>query len=170
MQDRVWRVFYTAARTEKKCEERLAARGIEVFLPKYETVRQWADRKKTVVEPLFRNYVFARVDEAERLAVLQTSGIVRCVSFGGALAVVPEEEIEQLQIALRDPGRLDVIEYPRPEIGERVVIAGGPFEGLRGEVVRHQGQTHVIIRITPIQQALRVSVQADRVQRLSAAG
>ena len=165
MTDRVWRVFYTTARTEKKCEQRLAERGVEVFLPKYETLRQWADRKKKVVEPLFRNYLFARVDEAERLAVLQTDGIVRCVGFGGAPAEVPAEQIEQLQIALRDPARLDVIDYPRPEIGERVTITGGPLKGLHGEVVRHQGQLHVVIRITPIRQAVRVSVQADWVEK-----
>jgi hypothetical protein len=30
--------------------------------------------------------------------------------------------------------------------------------------MRHQGEMHVVIRITEIQQALRVSVQADWVQ------
>lgn len=165
MSDRSWRVFYTAARAEKKCEARLRERRIDVFLPKYETIRQWADRKKKVVEPLFRNYIFAQVDERERLAVLQTDGIVRCVVFNGEPAEVPGHEIEQLQIALRDPSKLDVIDYPRPAVGEQVIITGGPFQGLKGEVVQHRGQTHVLIRITPIRQAVRVNVQADWVQR-----
>lgn len=159
-----WRVFYTTARAEKKCAERLRERQVEVFLPTYVTLRQWADRKKKVVEPLFRNYLFARVDEQDRLRVLQTAGIVRCVSFGGRPAIVDPDEVNQLQLAQQDPERLTPIAYPRPDIGERVVVVDGPMRGLRGEVVRHQGQIHVVVRILEIQQALRVSVQADWVQ------
>ena len=159
-----WRVFYTTARAEKKCAERLQERQIEVFLPTYVTLRQWADRKKKVVEPLFRNYLFARVDEKDRLRVLQTSGIVRCVVFDGRPAIVSPEEIEQLQIVQKAPDLLAPMAYPRPGIGTPVTIVDGPFRGLRGEVLRHQGEMHVVIRITEIQQALRVSVQADWVQ------
>ena len=159
-----WRVFYTAARAEKKCAERLKERQIEVFLPTYMTLRQWADRKKKVVEPLFRNYLFARVDEQERLQVLQTLGIVRCVSFGGQPAIIDPDEVSQLQLAQQSPERLTPITYPRPDIGKRVVVVDGPMRGLRGEVIRHQGQIYVVIRVLEIQQALRVSVQADWVQ------
>ena len=159
-----WRVFYTTARAEKKCAQRLQTQDIDVFLPTYVTLRQWADRKKKVVEPLFRNYLFAQVDEAERLRVLQTPGIVRCVAFDGQPARVIPGEIEQLQIAQKAPDRLAPIAYPRPGIGAPVAIVDGPFRGLRGEVVRHQGEMHIVLRITSIQQALRVSVQADWVQ------
>ena len=54
----IWRVFYTRARAEKKCEERLQDRRIEVLVPKKKEVRQWSDRKKEVTVPLFRNYLF----------------------------------------------------------------------------------------------------------------
>ena len=71
---RKWRVFYTQARAEKKCEQRLVQRRVEVYLPTHKVVRQWKDRKKKVVEPLFRNYIFVRVDEQERLHVLRNCG------------------------------------------------------------------------------------------------
>ncbi len=111
---RKWRVFYTQARAEKKCEERLVQRRVEVYLPTHKVVRQWKDRKKKVVEPLFRNYIFARVDEQERLGVLKTPGIVRCISFGGTPAEVDQGEIEQLKIALQDPKRLLLVDFPLP--------------------------------------------------------
>lgn len=99
-EERVWRVFYTFPRAEKKYEQRLSDSGIETYLPKHTVVRQWSDRKKKVVEPLFRNYIFARVDERDRLRALRTDGIVRCVSFQGQPAVVRDEEIEQIRLAL----------------------------------------------------------------------
>ncbi len=159
-----WRVFYTLPRAEKKCETRLAQRHVEVFLPTCEVVRQWKDRKKKVVEPLFKNYIFARVDEQDRLRVLQTPGIVRCVSFGGAPAEVAAEEIAQLQIAQKDPSQLLRIDYPPPGIGEAVTVVEGPLRGLHGEVIEHRGQLYVVIRVAAIRQAVRVSVPAAWVQ------
>lgn len=165
--NRFWRVFYTFPRTEKKVEDRLEERGIEVFLPKITVTRQWSDRKKKVVEPLFRNYIFARVDEGDRLRVLQTDGVVRCVGFNGSPAVVTEEEIEAIRIAQRDPERLAVIEFPpRPEVGTPVVVEEGPLRGLRGEVVEHRGETHLVVRVLAIRQALRINVPAEWIKEV----
>ena len=159
-----WRVFYTAPRAEKKSEERLIERQIEVFLPKYTTVRQWKDRKKKVVEPLFRNYIFAHVDERERLQVLQTQGIVRCVTFSGKLATISNDEIEQLKITQNDPKRLALMGQWMPEVGKKVTLVEGPLKGLRGEVMQHRGQMHIIVRVTAIRQAIRVNVPAEWVR------
>ena len=162
---RKWRVFYTQSRAEKQCEERLLQRHVDVYLPKSEVVRQWKDRKKKVVEPLFRNYIFAHVDEQERLLVLKTPGIVRCVSFGGAPAEVDAAEVEQLKIAQQDPARLRLVDAPLPPLGETVTITEGPLRGLCGEVSEHRGQYHVMLRITAIQQAVRVHVPGAWVNR-----
>ncbi len=156
----LWRVFYTAPRAEKKSASRLEEQGIEVFLPTRVAIRQWKDRKKKVVVPLFPNYLFAHVDERERLQVLRTSGIVRCVSFGGALAEVSPEEIENLRITQNDPGRLEPLTFPMPKEGARVVIEEGPLRGLKGEVVSHRGQTHLVLTVPSIRQAVRINVPA----------
>lgn len=166
-QERFWRVFYTFPRAEKKCEQRLNDQSIEAYLPKHTVVRQWSDRKKKVVEPLFRNYIFAHVDERERLRVLQTDGIVRCVSFQGEPAIVQAEVIEQLKIALERGDGFAVVDYvPRPKIGSKVVVTEGPMRGLRGEVQEHRGQTHVLVAIPAIRQALKVNVPAAWVQKV----
>ena len=157
---RSWRVFYTAPRAEMKCEERLRELRLHVFLPKLVTEKQWSDRVKKVTEPLFRSYIFARVDEKERLQVLRTPGIVHCLSFGGRLVRVPEEEIEQLKITQHNPDRLTLLGYGLPEVGEHVTVREGPMEGLEGEVIEHRGETHVVVRVQSIQQAVKVHVPA----------
>lgn len=165
--EQVWRVFYTFPRAEKKAEKRLDDGRIEVFLPKHTVVRQWSDRKKKVVEPLFRNYIFARVDEKERLRVLQTDGIVRCVSFQGTPAEVRDDEIEQIRRAIEHGGDFAVVDYvPRPDVGSKVVVTEGPLRGLKGEVREHRGQTNVLVAITAIRQALRVNVPAAWVEKV----
>lgn len=159
---RIWRVFYTRARAEKKCETRLQDRRIDVLVPKKKEVRQWSDRKKEVTVPLFRNYLFARVDEKDRLRVLRTKGIVRCVHFDGEPARLREETVEQIKTAQQAPERLSAADL-RPPIGETVTITDGPegLRGLTGEVREHRGQLHLIVRVKAIRQAMKVEVPAD---------
>ena len=160
---RVWRVFYTRARAEKKCEERLEDRRIDVLVPKTKEIRQWSDRKKEVTVPLFRNYLFARVDEKDRLRVLRTSGIVRCVHFDGEPARLRAETVEHLQTAQQAPDRLSVTDL-RPPVGETVTVTKGPLQGLSGEVREHRGQMHILVRVEAIRQAMKVEVPADWVE------
>ena len=97
--------------------------------------------------------------------MLQTPGIVRCVSFGGAPAEVDEGEIEQLKIAQKDPKRLRLVDFPLPGLGEVVTVTEGPLRGLSGEVLDHGSQCYVILRVTAIRQAVRVHVPAAWVRR-----
>lgn len=166
MQDdrnREWRVFYTQARAEKKCEERLEDRRIDVLVPKKKELRQWSDRKKEVTVPLFRNYLFARVDEKDRLRVLRTKGIVRCVHFDGEPARLREETVDQLLQTQKAPDRLSVADL-RPPVGETVTITDGPLQGLTGEVREHRGQMYLLVRVEAIRQAVKVEVPADWVE------
>lgn len=160
---RIWRVFYTRARAEKKCEKRLEDRRIEVLVPKKQELRQWSDRKKKVTVPLFRNYLFARVDEKDRLRVLRTKGVVRCVHFDGEPARLREETAEQLKRTQEAPDRLSVVDL-RPPIGETVTITDGPLKGLTGEVQQHRGQTYVLVRVEAIRQAVKAEVPAAWVE------
>lgn len=155
-----WRAFYTHPRAEKKCESRLQERELEVFLPTRAVVRQWKDRKKKVVEPLFPNYIFARVDERERLSILRTSGIVRCVAFGDGPAVVRDEEIRQLQLMQQSGVQVEPAHVPLLERGTHVVVERGLLRGLKGWVEAHRGEVHLVVRIQSIKQSVRVVVPA----------
>jgi hypothetical protein len=55
-------------------------------------VRQWSDRKKKVVVPLFNSYVFVQVADSDRSLVFQSVGAVRYL-FWLATAIVRDEEI-----------------------------------------------------------------------------
>ena len=155
-----WRVFYTRARAEKKTEARLQRLEIDVLVPKKTEIRQWSDRKKEVTVPLFRNYLFARVDEKDRLRTLKTNGIVRCVHFNGAPAELRPDTVEQLKKTQEAPDRLSVADL-RPPVGETVTITEGPLEGLTGEVQEHRGQTYLLVRVEAIRQGVKVEVPGD---------
>ena len=76
-----WYAVCTRSNHEKCAAAQLDARTIEHFLPLYETVRKWKDRRKRVELPLFPGYIFVRIPLEERLRVLVTPGVVRLVGF-----------------------------------------------------------------------------------------
>lgn len=132
--------------------------GIEVFLPKIAVDRKWKDRTKRVEEPLFRSYIFAHVTEQDRVRVLQMQGIVRTLAFGGKLAAMTADEIEQLRLTQADKSRLTLLEQWRPPVGAIIQVSDGPFAGLKGEVLQQRGHAYVVIRIAALRQAVKVNI------------
>ena len=130
---KVWHVLYTKPRSEKKVIERLNDRGHTVFCPFIKTVRQWSDRKKKVLLPMFPSYIFAYTDEKERQLLLQDPGVLNFVFWLGRPAVVREEEMEAIK-KIAQAGDEIQVEGARLEKGQMVTIPEGPFKGLTGRV------------------------------------
>ena len=57
-----WYAVSLRSRHEKKAHAELLRRGIERFLPLIGEVHLWSDRKKKVMVPLCRGYLFVRTD------------------------------------------------------------------------------------------------------------
>ena len=97
-------------------EKRLAERGIDVFLPKRSVLRTWSDRKKKDIEPLFRSYIFAKVNELGRLDVLRDDAVLTTIRDAEGFAQLRPEEIDALQHSQTDPERLGLVDFPLPPV------------------------------------------------------
>ena len=64
-----WLAVYTKPRHEKFVEKELKKKGIEVYLPILKERRKWSDRKKWVSFPLFRSYIFVKIEIKNALDV-----------------------------------------------------------------------------------------------------
>lgn len=58
-----WFALYTKPKHEFKAEIKLNAEGIETYLPKISKIKQWSDRKKKIIEPVLRGYIFIYANE-----------------------------------------------------------------------------------------------------------
>jgi transcription antitermination factor NusG len=130
----VWYAVYTKPRWEKKVADLLARKGVEHYCPLNRVVRQWADRKKTVLEPLFKSYVFIRSTAADLLKVKQTDGVVNLVYWLGKPAVIKDEEIDTIKRFLLDHDNVQ-LEKTEVSVNDRVCIITGPFLDQQGKVV-----------------------------------
>jgi transcription antitermination factor NusG len=152
-----WYAAYTRANHERHVANQLAERGVENFLPKYESMRKWKDRKIRLQLPLFPGYVFVHLALVNRLQVLQVPGVVCLVSFAGKPAAVPEEEFTRIRDFLSKGFRAQP--HPYLKVGRRVRVRSGPFQGLQGIVVRWKNSTRLVISLDLIQRSMAVDVE-----------
>jgi transcription antitermination factor NusG len=159
-----WYAAYTCANHEKKVRQQLEQRSVESFLPVYESVRRWKDRRMRLHLPLFPGYVFVRMPAADRLRVLQVPSVVRLVGFNGQLSALPDEEIEALKKGLASGVRA----YPHPflTVGRRVHVKSGPFEGTQGILLRRKGKLRLVLSIELIMRSVVIDVDATDVELL----
>jgi transcription antitermination factor NusG len=162
-----WYAAYTCANHEKRVREQLEERSVESFLPVYETVRRWKDRRMQLQLPLFPGYVFVRMALVDRLRVLQIPSVVRLVGFNGQLSTLPDEEIEGLKKSLAG----GVLAEPHPflSVGRRVRVKAGPLAGVEGIVIRRKNRLRLVISLDLIQRAAAVEVEAADLESIGRA-
>ena len=57
-----WFAFYTKSRQEKSVHNTLINNGYEVYLPLLRERKKWSDSKKWVEYPLFKSYLFIKIE------------------------------------------------------------------------------------------------------------
>ena len=159
-----WYAFYVQVRHEKKVDDRLAKKEIEVFTPMISRLKQWSDRKKMVQEPLIRGYVFCKIALENRMEVLETPGVLNILKFAGKWAPIPNYQIDTLRIMIEHPETLQPENYVK--VGEYVRVIAGPFTGAHGIVQRMPGADRLVLRLDKIQLAFSVEVSRNDIKVL----
>lgn len=129
-----WYALYTRPRWEKKVAELLDIKQIENYCPLQKSERNWSDRKKVILEPLFKSYVMVRLAPRAHIPVLQTDGVLGFVTFQGKPAVIRDEEIETVKQFLKDYENVQV-ERIDVNINDEVTIIHGPLQQQKGQVM-----------------------------------
>ncbi|MGI4727190.1 MAG: UpxY family transcription antiterminator [Janthinobacterium lividum] len=160
-----WYPVYTRSRAEKQAFELLQKKGIEAYLPLQKTLKQWSDRKKWVIEPLFQSYLFVRILPKQQTEVLMTKGIARFLYQAGRIADMPDQQINEIQLLLTSDLELEVT-AEHIAAGEKVVIKAGPLIGMTGEMVSYKSQNQLLIRLENLGQSILINAAATLVDRI----
>lgn len=122
-----WYALYTKPRKEQKVAQQLEQLGFVVYLPLKVEVRQWSDRKKKVISPLFTSYVFIQIEESKRSDVFVIDGVLNYVFWLGKPAVIRSQEIELMRTEIDKPN--NEVFVTRLEAGEQILLKDGIFKG-----------------------------------------
>lgn len=136
---RKWLAVYTRPRWEKKVNQLLIEKGVESYCPLNKVRRKWSDRVKLVEEPLFKSYVFVKVNDEDRTAVRMTNGVINFVYWNSKPALIKEKEIAAIKRFLDEYENVEVKPMDL-KVNQRVKITTGPLMDHEGSVLdlRHK--------------------------------
>ena len=153
-----WYAVNTRPRWEKKISLVLDNNGIENYCPVTKILRQWSDRKKVILEPIFRGYVFVRVEEDKKWEVKKIDGILNYVYWLGKPAKIKDEEINTIKKFLKEFSdvRVENIGF---EKNQRVRIKQGVLMNYVGILLEVSGN-RAFVKIESM--GLQLSAHFDR--------
>jgi transcriptional antiterminator RfaH len=145
--EKYWFAVYTKPQKEEYAELNLRLRGIDTFFPKLFLPKP--ARKKQVVA-LFPNYLFVRckIISEECGFIVWCPGVKRLISFNGTPAIVDDSIMEFLMGQAGPDGLISA--RCNVEVGQKVSIDGGPFDGLVGIIQERpnaKGRVKVLLQI-----------------------
>lgn len=130
-----WYAVYTRPKWEKKVTGLLSQKKIDAYCPLTKVVRQWSDRKKTLMEPLFNSYVFVHANVGEYQEIKQADGVINFVYWLGNPAVIKDDEIDAIRSFLDEHENVK-LEKADVNINDRIKITSGPLSSLEGDVLQ----------------------------------
>lgn len=140
---KTWYAVYTRPRWEKKVSAAMLDNGIENYCPINKVTRQWSDRKKIVLEPVFKGYVFVKVEEDKKWQVTKIHGVLNFVYWLGKPAQIRDEEIDLIRKFLHEFNDVQV-EPKGFVVNSEVRIKQGVLMNYQGIVVEVLGNRAVV--------------------------
>lgn len=165
MHEDPWHVLHVIANHEKKVAQHLAVRSVEHYVPLYRMRSKWTDRSVLLERPLFAGYVFVRFTPRERLSVVSTPGVLHLLGDSAGSSEVSCAELDRIRQAL--VGGYTLLPHPWLEVGTRVRVRGGVFDGVEGVVTELRRQCSVVIELAAIRQCFSLQVGIDQVERVA---
>ncbi|SHG17198.1 Transcription antitermination factor NusG [Salegentibacter echinorum] len=152
-----WYVLRSKPQHEIKSAKILEKLGIEVFCPVITEIRQWSDRKKKVITPLFKPYLFVRLDAAERNKVFEAPGILNYMFWLGKPAVVREDEIETIKSWLSNDA-YEEFEVGAFKPGEEIEIKTGKMANKKA-IIKEVGTKRLKLILPDLGWTLSTKIQ-----------
>ena len=153
-----WYALYTKPRWEKKVAKLLDEQGIENYCPINKVTRQWSDRKKVVLEPVFKGYVFVKIGDENKWEVKKINGVLNFVYWLGKPAPIREEEILTIKKFLNEFTDVQVTELSL-KVNSTVMVKTGVLMNYQGILVELIGNK---ARVRIESMGLQLSAQFDK--------
>jgi transcription elongation factor/antiterminator RfaH len=157
-----WYVIHTKPRGEVQAVFHLERQGYSVFCPRCRKTARHARKTKSVMAPLFPNYLFLQLDLSRDrwLSINGTRGVVRMIMHAdGTPQPIPIGIVEALRARMNVDGAMDWL--PSFKVGQTVRIADGPFVDLIGTLEHLDGAGRVRVLLDLLGRSVCVALQRE---------
>ncbi len=134
-----WYALYTKPRWEKKVARLLDENGIENYCPLNKVIKQWSDRKKVVLEPIFKSYVFVRIAEDIKWDLKKVNGVLNFVYWLGKPAQIKDDEINIIKKFLNEFSGVEIEDQNQLKVNSKVRIKQGVMMNYQGMLLEING-------------------------------
>ena len=164
--EKKWYVLYTKPRWEKKVASLLDIKNVEQYCPLNKVTKQWSDRKKVVLEPLFKGYIFVFIEESSKWEVAKTDGIINFVHWLGKPAVVKASDIENIRKFLNEFSNVQLTQCTTEiKVNETVIIKQGLLMNYKGIVMEVIGKS-VRLKIDELGITLTATIEQKNLEKV----
>lgn len=160
-----WYAVKTKYKSEKYVVEQIQKNGVEAYVPLLARTRRYTRKVKKYNVPLINCYVFVRINEAERIRVLQTQYVLNFLAFGGDIQPIPDYEMDLMRRVVGELAGVtaDPMNWTP---GDEVEVISGSLTGLKGTLTERKGKSELIVVLESIGYQLRVEID-ERMLRKS---
>jgi transcriptional antiterminator RfaH len=158
----VWLVANTHPQRETLATANLRNQGYEVYAPVLRKQTRHARRVRETLVPLFPGYIFVRWDvpAMQWRPILSTVGVRSIVRSGDRPSQLYDAVVRALKARERE-GIISRSASPR-EIGHKVQIGRGPFEGIVGEIIALCERERLVVLMNLLNRPIKVTVSEDQ--------
>ena len=138
-----WYAVKTRSRWEKKIASLLSEKGIINFCPLQKKISQWSDRKKMIFEPIFRGFIFIKIESERLWDVKKVNGVINYLYYLGKPAVVREDEINKIKKFLNEYEEVEILASSF-NISDKVRITQGALMNQEGILMDINGNKAIV--------------------------
>lgn len=173
---RHWFACCTPPRHERAVAVLLGRQGIENYLPLIPRVSRWSDRSKTILWPVFPNYLFARMARHELWRLRATPGVRFILANGSRASSIGDHEIANVRRVVAGfahagsaPAEADLWATDDDNLnkGDLVRVVRGVFAGVHGRLREWRGRSRLLVTIVTTGRAIALNIDATMVERVS---
>jgi transcriptional antiterminator RfaH len=162
-----WYLVHSKPKEEELAKEHLKRQSYQVYLPKIFARKRQSGRIIRAIQPMFPRYLFINLsDETDDWGPIRsTIGVSTLVRFGMEPAKVPENIIIKLKENENTNGYHDLPEKTL-SIGDKVIIAEGPFEGYAATLFSKNSDERVVVLLKIAENHLKLQLKQSLINPL----
>lgn len=159
-EEKRWFAVYTRYKREKIVTKSLLEKGVEAYVPLQELTRYYTRKIKKVQLPLISCYIFVKINKTDYVRVLETPDVVNFIRFEKKPVAIPEEEILILRQIVGEDQEIST-SRETIKVGQEAEIIGGRLTGLRGKIIKAQGEKNFVVELNTLSYNLHMQVPAQ---------
>ena len=167
IENKVWLPVRTKPQSEKKLEEYCKAYNVKTYLPLLKKVTRYSRSTNTTFKPMFPGYIFCclDIDGTDYRNIVRSNKILFKIDITEGEEVELIEQLNSLQIISKISKKAKIIVKPELQIGTKVLITKGPFQGIEGIIDKRKGESTVAVNLELLGQTVITEVDIEDTEK-----